>query len=89
MRSRGESTLVVSLGASAGDAATKLKSLEDHFRKTGQWTPAAEYGRGAARGSNSFEGSLVAATAGPNVLILLNPEANSAAFFREAMARMQ
>jgi hypothetical protein len=85
----GESTLMISLGASAADAATKLKSLEDHFRKTGQWTPAAEYGRGAARGSNSFEGSLVAATTGSNVLILLNPVANSAAFFREALTRFQ
>jgi hypothetical protein len=59
-----EATLMVSVGTSAGDAVSRLTSLEDHFRRTGQWGPAPEFGGGAARGSNSFEGSLVAAARG-------------------------
>ena len=85
----GESTLLISVGASADDAASKIRSLEDHFRHTGQWNPAPEFGERAARGSNSFEGSLVAAASGHYVVILLNPPNNSATFFQDAAARLQ
>jgi hypothetical protein len=85
----GESTLMISVGASAEDAASRMRSLEDHFRHTGQWNPAPEFGRGAARGSNSFEGSLVATASGHYVVILLNPPGNSTTFFQDAAARLQ
>lgn len=85
----GESTLLVSVGASAADAASRMRSLEGHFRRTGQWGPAPEFGRGAARGRNSFEGSLVAAPCGHYVLILLNPSSDGATFFQDAAARLQ
>ena len=85
----GESTLMISVGASAADAASRMRSLEDHFRRTGQWNPAPEFGNAAARGSNSFEGSLVAAVSRHYVVILLNPSSNSAAFFQDAAARLQ
>jgi hypothetical protein len=85
----GESTLMISVGASAEDAASKMKSLEDHFRHTGKWNPAPEFGRGAARGSNSFEGSVVAAVSGHYVVILLNPLSNCTIFFQEAASRLQ
>jgi len=85
----GESILMISVGASAEDAASRMRSLEDHFRHTGHWNPAPEFGRGAARGSNSFEGSLVAGVSGHYLLILVNPPSNSATFFRDAAARLQ
>jgi len=85
----GEATLMVSVGTSTGDAASRLKSLEGHFRRSGQWGPAPEFGSGAARGSSSFEGSLVAAVRGRYVVILLNPPAGSEAFFKDAAARLR
>jgi hypothetical protein len=85
----GEATLMVSVGTSAADAVSRLKSLEDHFRRTGQWGPAPDFGNGAVRGSNSYEGSLVAAARGRYVLILLNPPPGSTAFFRDAAARLR
>jgi hypothetical protein len=85
----GESTLMISVGANAADAASRMRSLEDHFRRTGQWNPAPEFGDGASRGSNGFEGSLVAAVSGHYVVILLNPSSSSATFFRGAAARLQ
>jgi hypothetical protein len=80
----GDSTLMVSVGASAEEAASRVKSLESHFRRTGRWEPAPEFGSGAARGSNSFEGSLVARACGRHVVILLNPSTSSPAFFKDA-----
>jgi hypothetical protein len=85
----GEATLMVSVGASAGDAVARVKALEEHFRRTGQWGPAPEFGGGAARGNNSFEGSLVAAARGRYVVILLKPSSGSAAFFKDAVARLR
>jgi len=84
-----QSTLMVSVAASAAEAASRLTALEGHFRRTGQWGPAQEFGPGAARGSNSFEGSLVAATAGQYVVIVLNPSSGSAVFFKDAVARLR
>jgi len=84
----GESTLMISVAASAADALSRLKSLEDHFRRTGQWSSAPEFGSGVSRGSNSFEGTLVATASGNYVVILLNPPSNAASFFRDAIARL-
>ena len=88
-REGGESTLMVCVAANAADALSRVKSLEAHFRTTGQWSPAPEFGTGAARGSNSFEGTLVAAPGGRYVVILLNPSGNSGAFFQDAVARLR
>lgn len=85
----GEGKLLISLGASAADAASRFTLLEEHFRRTGQWTPAPEFGSGAARATNSFEGSLVATTAGSCVVILLNPSSSATTFFKEAVARLR
>jgi hypothetical protein len=85
----GDATLMVSVGTSTGDAVARLKSLEERFRRSGQWEPATDFGRGAVRGSNSFEGSLVAAVRGRYVLIMLKPPPGSAAFFRDAAARLR
>ncbi|HOK45466.1 MAG TPA: hypothetical protein PLK67_06025, partial [Bryobacteraceae bacterium] len=85
----GESILMVSVGANAAEAASKMKSLEEHFRRTGQWSRAQEFGEGAARGSNSFEGALVAAVSGNYLVMLLNPPRNSEAFFRDVVARLK
>jgi hypothetical protein len=66
-----------------------MKSLEGHFRRTGRWDPAPEFGSGAARGTNTFEGSLVAAARGRYVVILLSPSAGSATFFKNAGLQLQ
>jgi hypothetical protein len=84
-----ESALMISVAATAAEAASRLKSLEAYFRSTGQWNPAPEFGNGAGRGNNSFEGSIIAAPSGRYVVILLNPSSNSAAFFQEAVARLR
>ncbi len=85
----GERILMISVGASAADSASRMKALEDHFRRTGRWNPAPQFGNGAAGGSNSFEGSLVATTSGPYVVILLNASDDSATFFRDAAVRLK
>jgi hypothetical protein len=82
-------TLMVSVGADAADAASRLQSLEDYFSRTGQWTQAPEFGPGAIRATSSFEGTLVAATAGPYLVILLDPSVGCATFFTEAVARLR
>jgi hypothetical protein len=84
-----ESTLLVSVAADKTDAEARLKSLADHFRRTGQWGDAPEFGSGAARGSNSFEGSVVATASGCYLLLLLNPQDHSESFFQAAAARLQ
>ncbi|RPJ56229.1 MAG: hypothetical protein EHM23_24145 [Acidobacteria bacterium] len=85
----GERILMISVGASAADAASRIKALEDHFRRTGEWNLAPEFGSGAARGSNSFEGSLVATASGRYVVLLLNPSGNSEPFFQDAAAGLR
>jgi hypothetical protein len=82
-------TLMVSVGADAADATSRLQTLQDHFGRTGQWTQAAEFGPGAIRATSSVEGTLVAATTGPYVVILLNPSVDSATFFTDAVARLR
>jgi hypothetical protein len=66
-----------------------MKALAAHFRRTGQWSAAPSFGADAARGSNSYEGSLVAAVAGRYVAILLGAPADSETFFKDAVARLR
>jgi len=85
----GERILMISVGAGAPDAASRIKALEDHFRRTGEWNLAPEFGSRVARGSNSFEGSLVATASGRYVVLLLNPSGNSERFFQDASAGLR
>jgi hypothetical protein len=85
----GDCTLMLSVAASVEDARSRLESLEAHFRRTGQWDPAPEFGSGAARGSKSVEGALVAAARGRYVVILLSPSAGSATFFKDVGLQVQ
>ena len=86
---QGERTLAISVAATPAEAESRMKALAAHFRGSGQWTPAPQFGDGASQGTNSFEGSLVAATNGRYLLILLNPPPNSAAFFKDAAGRFR
>jgi hypothetical protein len=83
-----ERTLLLSVGTDAVDAAARMKQLAEHFAKTGTWQAASGYGEGAMRGTNSFEGAVVAKVKGRYVVMLLNPGAVGEAFFMDAVARV-
>ncbi|HWB98367.1 MAG TPA: DUF6599 family protein [Bryobacteraceae bacterium] len=86
---KGQSKLVVSVGRDAADARSRLQSLAGHFQKSGQCRAAPEFGVGALRASNSFEGTLIARVKGRYLVLLLNPAAAGAeTFFRDAVERL-
>lgn len=68
-----ESKLYVTLARDEADAHKRLKQLQEHFTRTGKCTPALDLAAGAIRGQNSFEGTVIARTAGRYLLVLLNP----------------
>jgi hypothetical protein len=81
-----ESTLLLSIAADPADAQKRLQLLAAHFKSTGQCDPAPEFGDGAIRASNSFEGKAIAAAKGPYLLLLLNPVGDT--IFKEALQRL-
>jgi hypothetical protein len=86
---KGESKLMISVGQDAADAQARLKSLTEHFKKSGQCQPAPELGEGAVRASNTYEGALVARTKGRYLVLLLNPGAAAGNFFTDAVNQLQ
>jgi hypothetical protein len=72
-----ESKLYLTLARDDADAHQRLKQLQEHFVSTGQCTPAPDLTPGAIRGQNSFEGTVIARTAGRYLLVLLNPVSGS------------
>ena len=85
----GESTLLISVGKDHADAQARMKSLTEHFRRTGKCVPAPEISASAIRAGNSFEGTLVAAVEGRYLVLLLNPSADAGDFFRSASAQLK
>lgn len=81
-----ESKLFVTVARDAADAQGRLRQLEQHFTKTGKCAPAPEFGKGAIRASNSFEGSVVAETKGRYLILLVNPANGSEPLFKDAAA---
>jgi hypothetical protein len=79
-----ESKLFVTVARDETDARQRLKQLEEHFAKTGECKRAPEIADRAIRGSNSFEGSMVAQTKGRYLLLLLNPAAESEQILKSA-----
>lgn len=84
-----DSKLLVSVGNDAADAQTRLKTLIAHFQQSGTCKPAPEFGEGAVRGKNTYEGALVARAKGRYLVLLLNPAAAGAEdFFKDATERL-
>lgn len=83
-----ERKLLLSVGKDADDAAARMKQLGEHFAKTGKWQAAAGFGEGAMRGTNSFEGTIVARVKGRYLVLLLNPGTGGEAFFIDAVTRV-
>lgn len=83
-----ESTLLLSVAPDSADAQKRIELLAEHFRSSGQCEPAPELGDGAIRGSNSFEGKVIARARGQYVVILLNPAAQAESTFAEAVRRL-
>jgi hypothetical protein len=86
---KGESKLMVSVGNDAADAQRRLASLSEHFRKSGKCQPAPEFGEGAIRANNTYEGTLVARVEGRYLVLLLNPAAGAESFFKQAAEHLQ
>ena len=84
--SQQESTLLLSIAADPTEAQKRLQLLAAHFKKTGRCDPAPEFGEGAIRASNTFEGKAIAAAKGRYLLLLLNPVGDS--LLREALQRL-
>jgi hypothetical protein len=68
-----ESKLFVTLAHDEADARGRLAQLQQHLTKTGTCKPAPEFGEGAIRGNNSFEGNVLALAKGRYLILLLNP----------------
>lgn len=77
-----ESKLAISVAEDAADANARLEQLAKHFAATGTCEAAAELGEKAIRGSNSYEGAVLAAAKGKYVVLLLNPPADGASFLK-------
>ncbi len=85
---KSECTLMISVAKDASEAAARLKTLSDHFRSSGRLDPAPEFGHGAVRGSNSYEGTLIACSKGRYLVLLLNPDAGAGGLLKDALARL-
>lgn len=83
-----ESKLMVSVGRDAADAQSRLKTLTEHFRQSGTCKLAPEFGEGAVRVNNTYEGTLIARAKGSYLILLLNPAAGVESFFRDATERL-
>ena len=83
-----ESKLLVSVGSDVADAQSRLKTLSEHFQKSGTCKPAPEFGAGAVLAGNTYEGKLVARAKGRYLVLLLNPAAGAEAFFKDATERL-
>ena len=81
-----ESTLLLSIAADPSDAQKRLQLLTAHFKSTGQCDPAPEFGDGAIRASNTFEGKAIATAKGKYLLLLLDPVADG--LLKEALQRL-
>ncbi len=84
-----ESTLVLSVARDEADAQNKLKQLSEHFQKTGKCDAAPEFGEGAIRASNSFEGQVLASAKGRYLILIINPADGGEALFSEALHRLE
>jgi hypothetical protein len=84
-----ESKLFVTVAADAADAKQRLKLLAQNFQKTGHCADAPEFGEGAIRASNSFEGSLIAQTRERYLVFLLNPTASGGQLFKSVLQRLE
>ena len=83
-----ERKLLLSVAKDAADAAARMQQLAAHFTRTGKWQAASGYGEGAMRGTNSFEGTVVARVKGRYVVMLINPGTGAEAFFMDAVGRI-
>jgi hypothetical protein len=79
-----ESKLLVTLARDEADARRRLKQLEEHFSKTGRCKAAPDVGQDAIRADNSFEGTVIAQTNGPFLVLLVNPASGGEELLRNA-----
>lgn len=70
--------LVVSVANSAPAAKARAEQLTRHFKQSGEASPAPELGENGMRGSNSFEGHVIARTRGRYLIAIFNPGQNGA-----------
>ena len=79
-----ESKLLVCVAADDSGAKLRLGQLANHFKQTGESKAAPEFGEGAIRGKNSFEGTVIARTQGRYLIALVNPPENGASLLKTA-----
>lgn len=68
-----EMKLLVSVANDGPAAKLRAEQLARHFKQTGQQNSAPEFGENGMRGSNSFEGHMIACTRGRYLIALFNP----------------
>lgn len=83
-----ESRLLISAGRDTADAQGRLEKLTAHFRQSGTCQSAPEFGEGAIRANNSYEGTLIARAKGTFLVLLLNPAKGSEVFFKDVTGRL-
>jgi hypothetical protein len=84
-----ESTLLLSIASDPAQAQERLKLLTEHFKSTGQCEPALEFGDGAIRANNSFEGKAIAGTKGRYLILLINPVSGAETIFEDTLQRLR
>lgn len=84
-----ESTLLLSIASDSAQAQNRLNLLTEHFKSTGHCEPAPEFGEGAIRASNSFEGKAIARTKGRYLVLLINPVSGSEKVLEDMLQRLE
>jgi hypothetical protein len=84
-----EVTLLLSIADDSVQAQNRLNLLREHFKSTGECGPAPEFGDGAVRASNSFEGKAIAVVKGRYLVLLMNPVTGAETLLRQTVQALE
>lgn len=84
-----DTTVVVSLASSTAGAAERAARLKDHFASSGKASPLSGLGATVFRGTNSAEGEMLFFARGPDLVIVVNPPAQSETFLKELFSSIK
>ena len=73
---------MVSVANDAQGAKVKAEQLAKYFKQSGKSASAPELGESGMRGSNSYEGHVMARTQGRYLIALFNPSDNGTEILR-------
>jgi hypothetical protein len=84
-----ESKLLISVAKDPSEGKTRLEALAKYFRGSGKCEAAPDLGNGAIRGSDTFEGHVIAVAQGRYVIVVVNPVGNSPALLKQTAQNLK